>query len=68
MAKNNSSADSGKKSWFQGLKVEFGKIVWPDRNELGKQSGAVIVVSIILGIIIAIVDILAKYGIEFLVK
>ena len=55
-------------SWFKGLKAEFKKISWPDRTTLTKQTVAVVVVSIITGIIIVIVDIIAKFGIEFLVK
>jgi len=69
MENKSSSADKPRrKSWTEGLQAEYHKITWPDRSTLGKQSGAVIVVSIILGIIISIVDILAKYGIQFVVK
>lgn len=31
---------SSKKSWFDGLKAEFKKIIWPDRKSLVKQTGA----------------------------
>ena len=31
-----------KKSWFKGLKAEFNKIVWPDKNTLAKQTTAVV--------------------------
>lgn len=57
-----------KKSWFQGLKKEFKKIIWPDKKSLGKQTAAVAILSVILGIIIAVVDLLVKYGIDFLIK
>lgn len=57
-----------KKSWFKGLKAEFSKIVWPDRKSLTKETIAVLVVSVLLGVIIAIVDFLSRIGIEFLVK
>ena len=36
--KEKSAGKSQKKSWFQGLKAEFNKIVWTDRNELIKQT------------------------------
>ena len=57
-----------KKSWFKGLKAEFNKIVWPDKNTLAKQTTAVVAVSVILGALIAVVDALLRYGIDFLVK
>jgi preprotein translocase subunit SecE len=53
-----------KKSFFKGLKSEFKKIVWPDKESLAKQSAAVIVVSVVLGIIIAVVDLGIKFGID----
>ena len=57
-----------KKSWFKGLKAEFNKIIWPDRKTLTKETIAVLVVSLLLGAIISIVDLLSRFGIEFLMK
>ncbi len=57
-----------KKSWFSGLKAEFSKIVWPDKASLTKETTAVVIVSVLLGVIIAVVDLVARLGIEFLVK
>lgn len=57
-----------KKSWFKGLKAEFKKIVWPDRKSLAKETIAVVIVSVILGVVITIVDLVTRFGIEFLVK
>ena len=57
-----------KKSWFKGLKGEFKKIIWPDKKTLAKQTAAVTVCSVVLGIIIAIVDAIIQYGIDFIVK
>ena len=57
-----------KKSWFKGLKAEFKKIIWPDKKTLAKQTVAVIVCSVVLGAIIAIIDALVQYGIDFLVR
>ena len=56
-----------KKSWFDGLKSEFRKIIWPDKKTTAKQTVAVLAVSIVLGIIIAILDLIVKYGVDFLV-
>ena len=57
-----------KKGWFKGLKAEFKKIVWPDKNTLAKQTTAVVAVSVVLGALISVVDALLRYGIDFLVK
>ena len=57
-----------KKSWFKGLKAEFKKVIWPDKKTLAKQTVAVTVFSIIVGAIIAIVDALIQFGIDFIVQ
>ena len=57
-----------KKSWFKGLKAEFEKIVWPDQKSLTKETAAVVIVSVVVGVIISVVDLIARFGIEFLVK
>ena len=57
-----------KKSWFKGLKAEFRKIVWPDQKSLTKETAAVVIVSVVVGVIISVVDLIARFGIEFLVK
>ena len=57
-----------KKSWFKGLKAEFKKIIWPDKKTLVKETVAVIVCSVLLGGIIAVIDALIQYGIDFIVR
>ncbi len=56
-----------KKSWFAGLKTEFKKIVWPDQKTLVSQTTAVVLVSIAVGIMIAVLDMIIQYGLNFLV-
>lgn len=56
-----------KESWFTGLSAEFHKIIWPEKKTLVRQSAAVVAVSVVLGIIIALLDYLIQYGIDFLV-
>ena len=57
-----------KTNWFKSLKAEFKKISWPDKKTLVKQTIAVIVCSVALGAIIAVIDALLQYGIDFIVK
>ena len=56
-----------KKNWFKGLSSEFKKIIWPDKVTLAKQTAAVVSVSVVLGIIIAIIYFLAQHGVDFLI-
>ena len=56
------------KSWFKGLKAEFKKIIWPDKQSLMKQTAAVVSVSVVLGLVIAGLDLIIRYGVDFLVK
>lgn len=57
-----------KKSWFKGLQAEFKKVIWPDKKTLAKQTTAVVTVSVVLGAVIAVIDAILRYGIDFLVK
>ena len=57
-----------KQSWFTGLKAEFRKIIWPDKKSLVRQTIAVIAVSVVLGLIIALLDFIIQYGVNFLIS
>ncbi|MGN0298510.1 MAG: preprotein translocase subunit SecE [Lachnospiraceae bacterium] len=56
------------KSVCKGLKIEFNKIIWPSKEELGKKTLVVIVCSTVLTVIIAVIDMLSKYGVDFLIN
>ena len=60
--------DAGSKKWFDGLKAEFRKSIWPSREDIQKETTAVVVVSVILGIIIAVLDFIVQHGVDFLVN
>ena len=51
--KQKSSKAAG---WIQGLQAEFKKIIWPDKPTLVKQTIAVICITAVLGVIIAVLD------------
>ena len=55
---------SKKKSRLQGLKAEFRRIFWPDKETITKETTAVVVSTVILGIIIALLDLLIKTGLD----
>ena len=60
----------GKKkvSFMKGVKQEFKKITWPDKEALTKQSVAVVTTSVVLAGLIALLDMIFKYGIDWLIK
>ena len=58
---------TGITKWFRGLRAEFHKISWPDKDTLVRETVTVTVVSVILGIIVATVDMILQYGINFIV-
>ena len=71
MAETKANADAVSKKgkdWFKGLKAEFHKISWTSREDVTKQTIAVVVVSVILGLLIAVIDFLLQSGINFLVS
>lgn len=57
-----------KQSWFGGLKAEFSKIIWPEKKSLARQTTAVVAVSVVLGLLIALMDTVIQYGVDFLVS
>ncbi len=57
-----------KKGWFKGLKSEFGKIIWTDRNTLIKQTIAVVVISVIICVLITLIDTASLSVIERIIK
>ena len=55
---------SKKGSFFKHVKAEFKRCTWPKRAELIRQSSLVIVVSVILGGVIAGIDWLIRMGMQ----
>ena len=57
-----------KVGFFKGVKSEFKKIIWPNFSTLTKQTSTVIVVSLIVGGIIAVIDFLFNKGVFYLLN
>ncbi len=64
----NTNEKVQKKSFFKGIKSEFKKIIWPDKDYLAKQSVAVVAISVVLGIVISVIDLGIKFGIDKILK
>ena len=56
------------KSFWKGLKSEFGKIIWTDQKTLGRQTVAVVVISVIICLLITLIDSASLSLIELLIK
>ena len=62
----DASKEKKKTSFFKGLKKEFKKVVWPNKTDVTKQTTAVLVISLVLGLIITLLDTIIQYGVDFL--
>ena len=68
MGETTGTEKAPKRSFFKGLKAEFKKIVWPDQETVGKQTVTVLAVTAALGIIIAVLDFIIKWGLSFMIR
>lgn len=62
------SEEAKKTSWFKGMKAEFKRISWPSKDTLTKETVAVVVISVLLGVVITVIDLIVRTGIEFIVR
>lgn len=66
-ANKKSINKKGNASVWASFKGEFKKIIWPSGQTLTKETIAVIVGSVILGVIIALVDYVIRFGLGFII-
>ncbi len=52
--------------FFDGVKAEFKKITWPNKDDLLKQSVAVVIIAVVSGLLISLMDIAFQYGVNFI--
>ena len=62
----DSAEKQARPSFIKGIKSEFKKISWPGRQSTIKQSIAVVAISIVVGILVAVLDAVIKQGVIFL--
>lgn len=60
-------AKSGKEGFFSQIKAEFKKIIWPSRQSLLKQTGVVLIYSVVLGVVITLVDLVIQFGLDLVI-
>ncbi len=63
-----SEKNSGLQDFFKGLKTEYNKIIFPTRQDIIKETTATIVVSLLVGALIAVLDLIMKTGLGFIIR
>ncbi len=54
-------------NWWEDVKAEFDKIVWPTQQTIYRQTVATVVISVIMAFLIVFVDMLIQHGVDLLV-
>ena len=67
MGETVSNEKALKKDFIKGLKAEFKKIVWPDKKTLTKQTTVVVLVATALGALVAVLDLIIKFGLNIII-
>lgn len=67
-SEKNTKAEKKNSGFFKALKTEFKRIVWPDKDTLVKETTAVVIVTVILGVIIALLDFVIKTGLDKIIQ
>ena len=57
-----------KTSFFKSVKAEFKKIIWPNKETVAKETGAVVFFGVALGVLIAIIDAVVMFGLGLIIK
>lgn len=55
-------------SFFKSLKAEFKRVIWPDKDTIIKETTAVVIVTVVLGVIIALLDFVIKTGLDKIIQ
>ncbi len=66
MSEKKDTSPALKRSWFQGLKAEFGKITWPNKKQIIRETVAVVIVAVVISLIIVLVDFVLKNGLSYI--
>ncbi len=65
--KKDKKKKAKKTNWFKQMKAEFGRIIWPTKGRIAKETAVVVICAVIIGIIVAVLDMGLQYGIQALV-
>jgi preprotein translocase subunit SecE len=54
------------KEFFKGVRSEYSKIIFPNQEDLKKQTVAVIIASFFIALLILLIDTVFKFGLGFI--
>ena len=54
--------------WFREMKSEMKKVVWPDRKTVAKNTGTVLLCSLVIGACIWIFDFVASTAVDMILN
>ena len=67
MADNaENSSKGGVVEFFKGVKAEYSKIIFPNQEDIKKQTVATLMVSVAIGLLIFVIDLVYKYLLGFI--
>ena len=64
MGQNEKVEKAPKTSWFDGVKAEFKKIIWPTFPTVVRNTGVTLAMCAVMGLIIVVID----FGLSNLIK
>ena len=53
---NETKTKSAGEGFFKGVKREFNRIAWPSNRDITRQTTAVVVISLLVGLLISALD------------
>ena len=53
---NATNETTKKTNWLDAINAQFKRIIWPTKEEAARRSAVVLAVSVLLGVIIAVLD------------
>ena len=65
MAETTKKKDRGQ--WFREMKSELKKVIWPDKKTVMKNTGTVLLCSLIIGACIWVFDFVAVSAVQMLI-
>jgi preprotein translocase subunit SecE len=65
-AAENTSLVTKVRDFFSGVKSEYSKIIFPNQEDLKKQTIATLVVSVVIGVLIFLIDFVFKTLLGFI--
>ena len=65
-AAENTSLFTKVRDFFSGVKAEYSKIIFPNTEDLKKQTIATLIVSVVIGVLIFVIDLVFKSLLGFI--